>query len=182
MSLDATGVKNESDVRGRQLPEPGTYHGIVQHVDDSQDQHDAIIVELEVLAGDTDGQRGRTLRHMMFLNDEGQYTDRHLRFALAVGLIRPGEAKEPDWKEAEGRQLVFAVEKRAGKKKDGTAAEFTNVANYGLDLWGVNNPEVADVPKDQKALAIMQGGAPAGAAGAQAGAAPAAADDPYANI
>jgi len=176
--LDASDVKGETDVKGREAPDPGIYHGIVNHVDDSQDKYDAVIVDLEVLAGERRisgrspgepvDQRGRSLRHMMFLEGEKgkDYGDKHLRFALAVGLIKPGEQKDVDWNEAVGRQLVFAVEKRAGKdKKTGEEREYTNVGNYGLDLWSVGNPEVADVPKDEAALKLMQGGGQAAGSG-----------------
>jgi len=180
--LDASNVQNEGDVQGRQPPVNGVYHGVVNHVDASFDKYDAVIADLEVLAGkpDDDGagdQRGRQLRHMMFLDDEGNYGDKHLRFALATGLIKPGEARDVDWNTAQGRQLVFGVEKRAGKsKKDGEEREYTNVSNFGLDLWSVGNPEVASVPKDEAALKMMAGGsAPAPAAASSS-------DDPYAGI
>lgn len=170
--LDASNVKTEGDVKGRQPPEPGIYHGVVQYADDSQDRHSAVIVDLEVLAGKPTDQKGRVLRHMMFLEDRGNYNDKHLRFALATGIIKPGEEKDVDWKDTEGRQLVFAVEKRPGKDKNGEEREYTNVSNFGLDLWSVGNEEVADVPKDEAAIKLMQGdGEPATKA-----------DDPYAGI
>jgi len=158
--LDASGVKSETDLKGRQAPERGIYHGIVNHADGSYDKHDAVIVDLEVLAGKPADQRGRSVRHMMFLDKEGNYGDHHLRFAMAVGLIGPGEQKDVDWEKAVGRQLLFGVEKRAGKdKKTGEDREYTNVGNFGYDVWSVNSPdpEVADVPKDEAALKLMQG-------------------------
>jgi hypothetical protein len=124
----------------------------VAKVDASLDKYNAQITTLEVLAGTVEGQEGRQLTHFLNLNDDGQYTKKHLRFALATGLIKPGEKKdEVDWTAAEGKQLVFSVEKRESKK-DGKV--YTQVSGYGLDLWCVDNPEVKDVPKNKEALKL----------------------------
>jgi hypothetical protein len=192
--LDASNLQNENDVKGQQRPDPGMYHFVVNHMDASFDKHDAVIADLEVLAGKPDetalampDQRGRGLRHMMFLDEDGNYVDKHLRFALATGILKPGEKKDVDWSDANGRQLVGGVEKRTGKNRKGEEQEYANVSSYGLDLWSVGNPEVAHVPKDEAALKLMEGGAASntvddygktpGPAGPNARA-----EDPYADI
>lgn len=158
MPLDASGVKSESDIQGRQRPEEGIYHAIVEHIDASQEKHDAVIADVKVLAGNVDNQAGRSLRHMMFLNKEdGGYTEQHLRFALATGVIKPGQKKEPDWSEAIGQQIVIGVEKRDGK--DGKT--YTQVSNFGLDIWSVDNPDKPEIPMDAEALKL-RGTNPAG--------------------
>ena len=173
--LDASGIKTETDVKGRQPPDPGTYHGVVQFADASYEKHNAVIVDLEVLAGTPTDQKGRVLRHMAFLDEEGNYSDRHLRLALATGIIEPGQAKDVEWQDTVGRQVIFQVERRPGKDKEGEPREYLNVAHFGLAIWSVGNPEVADVPKDEAALKLLQSAAPAAASAASAA-------DPYADI
>jgi len=168
--LDASNVQNETDVEGNRRPSPGIYHMVVDKVDATYDEHDAVIVTVSVLAGSPNekkegDQKGRSIRHMMFLDDDGNYGDQHLRFALATGLIRPGENKDVDWNEAEGRQFIAGVEKRYSKKSD---KEFTQISNYGMDIWSVNNPEVAKVPKDKRAIEML-GDAVGGQAGSSSG-------------
>ena len=156
MALDASGVKSESDVQGRQRPEDGTYHAIIEHVDASMDKDDAISADIKILAGTVDGQVGRTFRHKMFMDDNGEFTEKHLRFALATGVIKPGEKKEPDWSEAEGQQVIVGVENRENKDKK----TFANISNWGLDIWSVDNPDRPEIPMDQRALKLR--GKPAG--------------------
>lgn len=151
MPLDATGVQSESDIQGRQRPEEGSYHGIVESIDASQEKHDAVIAVLTVLAGNVPRQEGRQLHHMMFLDDDGGYTEQHLRFALATGVIKPGEKKEPNWHDAEGAQVIFGVEKRKSKKNDKL---YVQVSNYGLDLWSLDNPDAPEIPRDHMAARI----------------------------
>ena len=158
MALDASKQKSESDVSGRAKPEAGTYLMIVEHVDSSQEKHDAIMADVKVLSGDPENQKGRSLRHMMFLDDEGDYTEQHLRFALATGVIKPGEVSEsPDWSMAEGKLIIAGVEKVKNKKDD---AIYTNISNYGMDIWSIDNPDAPEIPLDEKAVAIARGGKP----------------------
>lgn len=166
MSLDATAVNDPTELQGRRDPDPGIYHGIVNEMDPSQDKLDAVLAHIEILAGKSDKgdiaeQRGRTLRHAMFFQ-EGNYTDSHLRFAVITGVIEAGQKTEqPQWGKAVNKQLVFRVEKRESRKEPGKV--YSQIANWGLDIWPVGHEEVRDVPKDREALALLQaaGGSPA---------------------
>jgi len=168
--MNASGFESEADVQGFSRPENGIYHCLISDVDRSCEKTDAIIVPLEVLAGTVDGQRGRKFQHRMRLADDGSYKETHLRFALAVGLIVPGEQKDlplEAWDAIRGRQVVVSVENNTSEKDGKT---YTNVTNYGMDVWGVHHPGVADVRKDATAAAMVPkpGTAPVSAPPAQA--------------
>ena len=157
--LDASGIRDENEVLGNRRPDLGCYHMVVTHMDSNYDKYNAVIATLQVLHGKTkDGspvnqQVGRELTHMMFLDDNGQYTDKHLRFAVATRLIEPGTKRESvDWQEAVGRQCVATIEQGTAK---GTGNPFSQIANYGLAIWHPLNPEVKDIPKDQEALKLL---------------------------
>jgi len=157
--LDASGIRDENEVLGNRRPDPGCYHFVVTHVDDSmQKQVNAIVVTMQVLqgvvadAGPIGPQIGRELSHMMFHDDQGQYTDKHLRFAVATRLLQPGTAADVDWQQAVGLQCVATVESVVSKK-DGKA--YCNIADYGLAIWHPLNPEVKNIPKDQESLKLL---------------------------
>ena len=134
-------------------PEPGSYHVIVTNVDASTQKFDGIGVTFQVLAGTVEDMEGRTLNQRFLFNKEtGDYQESHVRLALAAGLIEPDSEGEVDWGDLVGRQLVIGVERRLGKDKEGNEKEYTNVGNYGLDVWSIGNAEVANVPKDKAAL------------------------------
>jgi hypothetical protein len=147
--MNSTGVKNESDVTGFRPPAPGRYHAVVKYVDDSfaktygEKNNQALIVEFQILAGTVPGQENLTHKEMMFLRDGGP-TDQHLRFALVTGLMQAGTEADVNFQNAVGRQLIIALEKNTSKKD---SKEYTNLAEYGMAMWGLNNPEVKDVPR-----------------------------------
>ena len=147
MKVNAQGKASESDVVGNQPPVPGWYHCRVNHVDESLDRFDGVVVWYEVLAGrpeeGTEDMAGRELRQVMFLN-EGSPTDEHLRFALSTGILQPGEEREVSFAEAIGREVVIRVSRRKDKK---TGNEYSGVAERGLAIWNPANPEVREVPK-----------------------------------
>lgn len=143
MRMNSTGVKNENDVHGFRSPAPGRYHVVVRNVDESLARGDWISVEFEILAGTVPGQEHMTHTENMFLR-EGEGTDQHLRFALVCGLIAPGTEADVNLQHAVGRQLIIGLDKRKSKKDD---KEYTNLAEYGMAMWGLQNPEVADVPR-----------------------------------
>ena len=195
MRCDASGVTKADDVQGRPRPVPGQYLCIVKRSDDSRVRPDgkpfnATVVELEVLAGNVPGQEGKTVEHKLWLDkDTGaetpEYLQKALRLCLALGLIRPGEQKDIDFdSQAPGKICVVSFEETG---KDGK--KYTNVGNYGMDLWPVNDPAVAaivNLPASQEVLRAL-GAAGSTAPAASAPAAPpantaAASTDKYAGL
>lgn len=152
MRLNSSGVNNENDVVGFRPPAPGRYHVVVKSVDESFEKIEAVIVEFEVLSGTVPGQKTLVHREAMFLQNH-EPTSQILRFALVTGLLQAGTEADVDFQHAVGRQLVIGVDKRKSKKDD---KEYTNISGYGLDMWSLNNPEVADVPRQPNPMERQQ--------------------------
>lgn len=144
MRMNSTGVKNENDLHGFRSPQPGRYHVVVKNVDESFTKGDWVSVEFEVLAGTIPGQEGLTHTENMFLRD-GSPTDQHVRFAIVAGILQPGVEADVNLQHAVGRQLIIGLDKRKSKKEEGK--EYTNIADYGMAMWSLTNPETADVPR-----------------------------------
>jgi len=207
--LDLEGIDNEKQLEGFETPEPGTYHLCCLAFNPSPDNYDGKKFQFAVLAGTVEGQSGRTFWES-FVNPAPSHKDggmmakkRLAKLAIALGLIQRsdlGKRVQINWEAAVGRQLVAKVKVRSWEKdgRSGKSAEFD-----GLNYWSVTDEEVAGVPKDAEALALMgitvggsgavssqpqtTPGAPVDmSAGTSAGiataGAPAAAADPYAGL
>lgn len=156
-SLDASKTTKASDVNnGGRKPLAGHFICSISDVKwNEKDEHE--IAECQVLGGTTPDQAGCEIALFLKRDEEGEFTDRHLRFALASELIRPGQKAEnvdfEFFRGAIGRFLVIRMEEweKDGKKGVG-------VGGYGLDLWSPTDPEVASIvaKMDGKAAAIMQ--------------------------
>jgi hypothetical protein len=150
--FDLSGAKSEDDVGGSQYLLPGRYHVVVQSVDDSFDKKDYITVEMVALAGTTPGQQKRIVREKFFVSEAAK--PRLARFAVVVGLVRPGDPKaSADFSLAEGRQLIVEVTEEEYVGKDGKDHKSSRVAYLGM--WSLGNAEVADVPRDAQAAAMI---------------------------
>lgn len=143
MHMNSTGVTNENDIHGFRSPQPGRYLAVVKNVDESYSKGDWIGVEFEILAGTVPGQEGMKHTENMFLRDGGA-SDQHVRFAIVTGLLQAGTEAEVNLQNAVGRQLIIGLEKRKSKNND---KEYTNIGDYGMAMWSLTNPEVADVPR-----------------------------------
>jgi len=149
--LGAQNVQSEDDLQGFNSPLPGRYHAILKDAQEnvSKAGNPQCQVEFEVLAGTMPGQEGKTITAWLSYSEKAQ--DQLIRFAIVTGLLKPGDAnREIDFTQAVGRQLVIEVEEREyeGKKK-------ASVAYMGF--WSVGNQEVAEVPKNEQALAYAAG-------------------------
>jgi hypothetical protein len=163
MRADASAYKDEAEIHGKPRPLPGIYHVVVKTTDDSRTKVKTASgvagtkVELEVLAGTVPGQEGREIEHVFWLDENGNETEKHVRFCMALGLIQPGTTRDFDFdSEAPGRQCVVRLEEVEGKGKS-AGKKFLQIGNFGLDVWSVNHPEVATVPKNAQALALIGG-------------------------
>lgn len=150
MVMGAETVQSENDIQGSVRPLPGRYHVVVKEVEEKSAadlgknaKSDAYVVEFEVLAGTVPGQEGRTIQDKFFQSEKAM--PRLQRFALCVGLLRPGEpARMVYFEEAVGRHLVIEVEEQKGSGEN-AGKTYSNVSYMGL--WSTGNEEVADVPK-----------------------------------
>lgn len=169
--LDATTTQSEDDISGRSRPEPGRYHVAIQHAEEKASKKKGtpgLDLEFQVVCDGlqpdgktpTVGQTGKTIPlFLSYIGGDDSKTktciDRVLRLALCCGLVQPGEAKEPDWNEAIGRELVIEVEsqqyddEKSGQIKTGSQVAF-------LGFWSLGNKAVANVPKDATSPGMQQ--------------------------
>jgi hypothetical protein len=148
------------------LDKPGTFHVLVLEVDENPVNNNgevmnAIRLRGRVLAGTEPTQIGRTVSSLMSNpnmshKDGGAFATKvHLRLARAVGAISqaaPGQAVSVDWTLAKGKQCVVQF----GWNKGSDGVERVEVKGGGI--YHVGDPEVASIPKDMAALAMMGGG------------------------
>jgi len=208
---------NPSELSGPSgfLEAEGRFHF---HVDDlkvglnSRDEPlDGTTVELSVLGGEVAGQEGKTVNVTLWDIDQSKSADeqkqtisRLYNFYIATNVLEPsalGSSEvEFDEKLAIGSQIVMRVGHKQkqitenGKKKwvRDPDAKFLQIA-YS-DIFHVDDPEVATVPKDANAISMIKAehrhdkawfgwksNKPAGASGSNGKAATAAKKSDYAD-
>lgn len=148
------------------LQEPGTYHVVVIAVDEHPTAKngtllDGFRVDFAVLDGTTPGQKDRQFDVMFFapkLTDKngGEFAKRkQARFCLATGILpkaTPGQRVTVDLQQAAGRQLVLELEHQKDQQT-GQPTKFLQLA--WANIYHVDDPAVAKVPKDATALALL---------------------------
>lgn len=145
VELGAENVQSEDDIQGNARPLPGRYHAVVKEcveksAEELKQDHDKVVVEFEVLAGTVPGQEGRVLSEFFTISDKA--LPRLQRFALCVGLLKPGEKmRSVQVEEAVGQELIIECDENKGR--DGKT--YINLTYMGM--WSLGNKEVADVPK-----------------------------------
>jgi hypothetical protein len=168
---DASGKTSESDFGG-DLPLPGRYLAAVDVADDSFEKGDTVYIRFEVISGRQfdkpdaapADQRGRKIAEYFSVEDNWLW--KLSRFAVAAKILKPGESRDVSFKdEAPGRLLVIEIEDNE-YEKDGVKKTKRRIPKNGF--WSVDNPEVADVPKDEAALKLWRQGQAANQAASQA--------------
>lgn len=151
---------------GNFLQEAGTYHLLVLRVDEAPtskkgDLLDGFRVDCAVLDGTTPGQKDRQVELMFFrpkLSDKngGEFAKRkQARFAIATGILgqaTPGQRVTVDLQQAAGMQFVAEVEHQTDQQT-GQPTKFLQLA--WANIWHVDDPAVAQVPKDAAALELL---------------------------
>jgi len=154
--LSAKEVSSPNDLKGKQRPQPGKYHVFITHWDEACKEKDQLVVGFTVIDGTTPGQTGRELQTSMLFHDKDgkDLTDRITRLAMCIGLLAPGQEIDEDLtSKALGRQLVIeVVEREYTDKNSGDKKKAIDLANFGYATWAVDDPLVADVPKNANAL------------------------------
>lgn len=139
-------------------PAIGVYHGQIDAMLLPEPKTGKMAVDVEVLAGSTEGQEGKSQR--IFFEDENAIENpkgklarigEKLRFAIAAGLTTQDELKQAkekkqrfgiNWKLAEGRQIVFRVSANE-KTKTGTSVD---------GFWNLDDPNRPQCPLNQGML------------------------------
>jgi hypothetical protein len=160
--LNAENARSEDDFSGSARPAPGRYHMAINHAEEKGSKKKGtpgLELEFQVICDGlcpdgktkTTGQSGRTIPlFLSYVGADDAKTEtclnRVARLALCCGVLKPGEAKEPDWQEAMGRELVIEVEAQEYDDANGNKKSGSQVAFMGF--WSLGNKEVANVPKD----------------------------------
>lgn len=141
-------VKSEDDLGGSfDYPLPGRYHVVIDDVDESFEKHDSVLVDFRVLAGNKQDQEGKNFRE--YFSTKTKALDRLSRFAICVGLLKPGQEADVSFVDAIGKQLIVEVEENE-YEKDGEKKKNIRISYAGM--WSLGNPKVANVPRDAAAL------------------------------
>ena len=115
----------------------------------------------EILSGEVAGQEGKSLEFMFFnpkltdKNNGEMAKKKQARFLLATGVldsaaVKPGEKVTVDLQVAVGRQFVAKV---VHDNREGGSGKFLQL-NFA-DIYHVDDPAVAKVPKCQKSLGLL---------------------------
>lgn len=181
---------------GAERPVAGTYHMAVTKCEAGQSKErgtPGINVEFQVVCDGfgpdgktrTQDQAGRIISTFMpLMSEKGEKEtesclDNIACFAMAVGLIEPGEAKDTDdidWDDAIGRECVTRIISEKFTDKGGNERVGSKVAFRGFSELG--SSKVAKVPKDAtspgmralgKAIASDTARKPAAGGGGNAG-------------
>ena len=143
VQLGAEGIANEIEVGlGGERPAPGTYVVAIHDVKEEipGPHSDKIIVEFRIIGGQPDGQEGRTFTK--FFATSPKAIPFLQRLALSIGLIQPGDPmREVTFVHAEDANLVVTLVEDAYTNKAGV--ENKGVTIDGMNMWSLNNPEVA---------------------------------------
>lgn len=149
-------------------PKPGRYHFQIQKVDENGGSNGEMMVRLEVLAGTTANQEGKT--HQEYFSKSPKAAKRALMFAVACGITTIDELKSQKaagknpvihFADAVGRQFCGGLEEEEWLAKDGTKKKGVKL---DFRIWALDSPEAADIPMNKGALSGMADGTGAGGA------------------
>ena len=162
--LDARQYESEDDISGRSTFTLGRYHVTITDAKETVNKKGIQGVTMDFQAAcegispdgktRTTGQAGKTMPAFFgFRSEKGDEAsksciERVTRLALCAGVLRAGEACEPDWKLAIGREMVIEIiQGDEYKDANGQTKPGNPQLNY-LGFWSLGNKAVADVPKE----------------------------------
>ena len=148
-------MKMDANVKGTDLysgPKDvtmdGTYHCQILTVRTITTKKGSLcdVIDVEVLNGTEPNQNGNRATCFLTRRDgvgDDQWSDGHTRWAWAAKLLEPGGPEiEFDPKMLEGYEVVCHIAVNEQTKR-------ANVSGFGSDVWRVDSPEVATVPKSK---------------------------------
>ena len=158
-------VKQSETIENSQYAsKPGRYHvTVTQFIENPPDKNDipmegAVKLGVEILAGTDSSEAKKTFNTTFFApkeSDSGKQDFNTLKLTRLIvaltGLHRPGEETELTEADAIGRQMVIELAHRTDKND-------TNKVYFdlkGANLFHVDDPEVANVPKDQEWINLI---------------------------
>lgn len=161
---------------GGGLTTPGTYHLVINEVREGESSTgkpiDGLTITVEVLAGTTEGQAGKTRSESLFLpslkdlekeekNNGAPCMARKKLAALfiATNAMKPEQLGKPvnvDAAAMVGQQCVIKFEQQMEQGGDGKYDVPTQYIQISYsDIFHVDDPDVAAVPKNAEALSLI---------------------------
>lgn len=174
--------------KGNGVNKPGMYHVMVVDVKLNEGEENVANpnamktphyrVDLEILAGTEPDQAGKKIYHSVYLkNAEKDGTGKGAkktgklipldenglkpvkRFAYAFGLVdesQVGQKFSPRFSLLPGRQAIVKVEAEEYEDRNGKQQTSYRI-NWG-NCWRLDDPDVADVPRDAESAMLAQSG------------------------
>lgn len=147
------------------LSQPGTYLFAIEDVKvgvgPKGNAMEGATIALVVLSGTVASEVKKTFNHMAGFpkatdKDGGKFRSKVLsRFLLAANQLNPsqkGQKIKVDENNLRGQMIVASLE--MGDKKD-NGKQYLEIGNGGMDVWHIDDPHVATIPKDAGALKLI---------------------------
>lgn len=156
---------------GNAIGEPGTYHVCVTDVMEGESSKgkpiDGVTIAMDILSGTTPGQEGKSHTESYFSPDMSQEEKRQeaakrklAALFIAGGVLQPAQLGRPakiEVADMVGRQFVIKLERRMDK--DEATGKWDVPTKYVQtaysDIFHIDDPEVAAVPKNEDALSMI---------------------------
>ena len=143
--VDLTGLKDEDDARGSGRPDAeGFFHVVAKSVDDSREEHEAVIVDFLILAGTDESQVGRRYREYFSVSERA--LKRLKLFGIVTGAAQPGG--KLNCKDLVGKTCVIELKENQFEDRNGETK--TNFKTSWGGFYRLDDKKVAHVPKADK--------------------------------
>ncbi len=158
--LDFEDGVSVADMREPEFLKPGTYHVIITNVEPltSENQMDpyGFAIKMQVADGTVAGQTGKSLQArfnypLASHKDGGKFCGRMLRVLfVATGLVKPNATGRLNAEPGQLMDMQFVVATKARKYKDNEGNERETIEVDGLKMFHIDEPDVANVPKNKQ--------------------------------
>lgn len=167
VTLDFNEQETLGDIREPAFLKPGRYHVVVTEVTDIvNDQTQETVgfeLKLQVADGTVADQKLKSFKQKYYLpssshKDGGVFASKQLKaLCLVSGLVSPTATNRAqiDFAQLTDLQFICDVKERKFKDRDGNEGKTIEIA--GLNMWHVDEPEVANVPKNPTLIEVHAG-------------------------
>lgn len=170
MALDFDTQEDMSGGGGNYLDTEGTFHFLLTNVVEGKSSNDKSIsgfyFDAEVRAGTAKGCEGQVSSQTIFLPDLSGDAKQieiarklNAAFLLATNLIEPqqlGQRVRVEVAESVGRQIVVRLERAKKRDETGELVDTKFLRIRYDNVYHVDDPRVASVPKDADSLSIIE--------------------------